>query len=150
MKLKKNYIIASDLKSFFCLIPMKIQALVLWCDEFLHTCIVEIFRQSIEPVFDRLHFITAHVHASQKLLQMWETSENHLDPGLYSREDEKKCPRQSQHMCANSLYFLDDPCSKLWLLIQVIDWTGRIQLPKEIRTVSFLEHSLPMAKNLAP
>jgi hypothetical protein len=51
---------------------MKIQALVLSCDEFLYACIVEICRQSIELVFNHLRhfFITTHAHAAQKLLQV--------------------------------------------------------------------------------
>jgi hypothetical protein len=47
------YIITTDLKSFFYIISMKIQALVS-CDEFLYACNVEICRQSIEPVFNPL------------------------------------------------------------------------------------------------
>jgi hypothetical protein len=42
------YIITRDLKSFFYIIPMKIQALGVSCDGFLYTCIVEIYRQSTE------------------------------------------------------------------------------------------------------
>jgi hypothetical protein len=53
---------------------MKIQALVILCDEFLYACIVEICRQSIEPVLYRfLHFfIATHVRVAQKLLQVCE------------------------------------------------------------------------------
>jgi hypothetical protein len=53
---------------------MKIQALVISCEEFLYACIVEIYRQSIDPVFNHLlhFFITAHSHATQKQLQVCE------------------------------------------------------------------------------
>jgi hypothetical protein len=47
---------------------MKIQALVL-CDEFLYAYIVEICRQSTEPVFNRLlhFFIITHARTAQKI-----------------------------------------------------------------------------------
>jgi hypothetical protein len=53
---------------------MKIQALVISCDEFLYAYIVEICRQSTEPVFNRLRhfFIATHARAAQKLLQVCE------------------------------------------------------------------------------
>jgi hypothetical protein len=51
---------------------MKIQALVISCDEFLYACVIEICHQSIEPVFNHLlhFFIAAHVCATQKQLQV--------------------------------------------------------------------------------
>jgi hypothetical protein len=66
----KNYFTSS----FFYIISMKIQALVILCDEFLYTCIVEICRQSVEPVFNcLLHiFIATHPHIAQQLLQVCE------------------------------------------------------------------------------
>jgi hypothetical protein len=42
--------ITTDLKSFFYIIPNKIQTFVVPCDEFLYACIVEIWRQSVEPL----------------------------------------------------------------------------------------------------
>jgi hypothetical protein len=53
---------------------MKIQALVVSCDEFIFVCIAEICRQSIELVFKRLlhFFIVTHARAAQKLLQVCE------------------------------------------------------------------------------
>jgi hypothetical protein len=72
MKLKKIFhIVITNLKSFFCIFPTKIQALVS-CDEFLYACIVEICRQSTEPVFDRLlHVcIATRARAVQKLLKV--------------------------------------------------------------------------------
>jgi hypothetical protein len=54
------YIITTDLKSFFYITPMKMQAPVISYDEFLYACIVEICCQSTEPVFNRLlHFFIA-------------------------------------------------------------------------------------------
>jgi hypothetical protein len=44
-KKKIFYIITTELKPFFYIIPMKIQAPVVSCDEFLYACIVEICRQ---------------------------------------------------------------------------------------------------------
>jgi hypothetical protein len=53
---------------------MKIQALAVSCDEFLYACTVEIWRHSIEPVFNRLltFSIATHARAAQKLLQVCE------------------------------------------------------------------------------
>jgi hypothetical protein len=66
------YIIITGLKSFFCIILMKIQALVISCDKFLYVCIEEICLWSIGPVFDCLlhFFIAADAYATQKLLPM--------------------------------------------------------------------------------
>jgi hypothetical protein len=66
------YNITTDLKSFFYIIRMKIQAPVASCDEFPYPCIMEICRQSIESVFNRLlhFFIATHARAAQKLLQV--------------------------------------------------------------------------------
>jgi hypothetical protein len=70
IKIKK--IITADLKSFFYVIPMKIQSLVISCDEFLYACIVEICCHSIESVFNHLlHFLIA-VRATQNLLEVCE------------------------------------------------------------------------------
>jgi hypothetical protein len=68
-----SYIITVDLKSFFYIIPMKIQALVS-CDEFQYACVLEICRQSAELGFKHhFHFfIATHVHAAQKLFQVCE------------------------------------------------------------------------------
>jgi hypothetical protein len=61
------YIITTDLKSFFYIIPMKIQTLVVSCDEFVYACIIEICCQSSELVFNRLHiFIATHARAAPK------------------------------------------------------------------------------------
>jgi hypothetical protein len=46
--------VITDLKSFFYIVPMKIQALVTSCDEFLYACSTEIRYQSTEPVFNPL------------------------------------------------------------------------------------------------
>jgi hypothetical protein len=53
---------------------MKIQELVVSCDEFLYACIVEICHQSTEAVFNHLlhFFIITHLYAAQKLHQMCE------------------------------------------------------------------------------
>jgi hypothetical protein len=52
-KIKKIiYIITTDIKSFFYIIPIKIQALVISCDEFLYVRIIEICCQFIELVFN--------------------------------------------------------------------------------------------------
>jgi hypothetical protein len=52
---------------------MNIQALVVSCDEFLYAQIVEICRQSTEPVFNQHNFfIPNHTHATQNLLQVCE------------------------------------------------------------------------------
>lgn len=51
---------------------MMILALIL-CDAFLYASTVEICRQSMEPVFNRLHFfIATYAHATQKLLLVCE------------------------------------------------------------------------------
>lgn len=72
---------------------MKILALIL-CDTFLSASIVEICRQSIEPVFNHLHFfIATYAHATQKLLPVCEQVKITLDPGLDCKENGKKCPR---------------------------------------------------------
>jgi hypothetical protein len=49
-KIKKFYAITRDLRSFFYIISMKIQALVVSCDKFLCACIIEVCHQSIEAV----------------------------------------------------------------------------------------------------
>jgi hypothetical protein len=53
---------------------MKIRALLISCDEFLYAWIIEICRQSIEPVFNPLRrsFIATHARAAQKLLLVCE------------------------------------------------------------------------------
>jgi hypothetical protein len=58
----------------FYIIPMKVQAFVISCDVFLYVCIVEICRQSTEPVFNRLlhFFIVNHARAAQELFQVYE------------------------------------------------------------------------------
>jgi hypothetical protein len=70
------------IKSFLYLIPKKIQALVILCDEFLDACIVEICRQSIKLVLHRLlhFFIATHARATQKAASSVCRSENHFEP----------------------------------------------------------------------
>jgi hypothetical protein len=70
---------------------MKIQALVVSCDEFQYACIIKICCQSTEPVFNCLlhFFIATHVCAAQKPLQVCESV-----PGPDYREDGKKRPKQ--------------------------------------------------------
>jgi hypothetical protein len=51
--------------------PMKIQALVVSCNEFLYASIVEIYRQSTELVLT-VNFIATHARVAQKLLQVCE------------------------------------------------------------------------------
>jgi hypothetical protein len=55
--MKRNIfnVINKNLKSFFFIILMKIQAFVVSCDEFLYACIVEICCQSTESAFNHLH-----------------------------------------------------------------------------------------------
>jgi hypothetical protein len=73
-KINFFYIITTDLRSFFYIIAVKIQALIVLCDKFLYACIVEICRQFTEPVFQcLLHiYIATHAHVAQKLLQACE------------------------------------------------------------------------------
>jgi hypothetical protein len=65
IKLKTNlfYIITADIKSFFYVIPMKVQSLVISCNKFLYGCIVQICRQSTEPVFNCLLYVFIATHA---------------------------------------------------------------------------------------
>jgi hypothetical protein len=53
---------------------MKIQEIVISCDEFLYACIIEICFQSTEAVFDRLlHSVNVtHICAAQKLHEVGE------------------------------------------------------------------------------
>jgi hypothetical protein len=57
--------ITADLKLFFYINPMKIQALVLLCGKFQYACI----EKSIEPVLT-IFFVAPHARATQKLLHV--------------------------------------------------------------------------------
>jgi hypothetical protein len=92
---------------------MKIQTLVVSCDEFMYACIIEIYHHSIEPVFNRLlhFFIATHVCSTQKLLQTCEqvkiTWIQIRTIGRMGKNVPSKVP--AQMLCATGLYFLDDP-----------------------------------------
>jgi hypothetical protein len=70
------YIITADIKSFFYIIPIKIQALTI----FLYACILEICCQFTEPVFNLLlhFFIATHACACKRSLLSGRPSYNNL------------------------------------------------------------------------
>jgi hypothetical protein len=82
---------------------MKIQALAVSCNEFLYAYIIEICRQSIEPVFNRLlhFFIATHVRAAQKLLKVREQVKITWSQVQTVQRMGKKVPRKSP--CASAM-----------------------------------------------
>jgi hypothetical protein len=100
------YIITTDIKTFFYITPLEIQALVVLCDEFLFACIAEICCQFSEPVFNYLlQFIDTHARVAQTLLQVCEEVKITWSQ-IWTIGRMEKSPSQSQQVA----YFLINPC----------------------------------------
>jgi hypothetical protein len=67
-------------------------------DEFLYACIIEICRQSIEPVFNHLLHHYSCMCCPKTASSVW-TSENHLEPGPDCREYGEQITSQEKWKC---------------------------------------------------